>query len=648
MLPRRVWYYGRDEDLPSRTELRAGTLSLLFEGGDLRSLRMGEREVVRRIYVAIRDRNWGTVAPHLSNITEDVKKDSFRISFDVENREGEVYFTWKGLITGDSQGTVAFSMDGVAHSTFLKNRIGFCILHPDACAGARCRVLHTDGAIEESAFPQAIAPHQPFREIQAIEHEVASDMWAKLSMEGDVFEMEDQRNWTDASFKTYCTPLRLPFPAEIGAGTRVTQSVTLCVNAAAEKSRRASGRRVPAGASLAIDWSGPGKQLPPAGLGIASHSKALTAREVSLLRPLRVDHLRVDLDPAIPANLDALRRAGAEAGALGANLEIALHLTNEAERDLKGLAEVLPDVGCGVARWLVFHKGEPSTSERSVEMARKALAFRAPGAPFAGGSNAYFTELNRGRPPVFADAVVYSVNPQIHAFDNDSLMETLATQAATVESARRLSGGKAVIVSPVTLKPRFNAVATGPVAPPAPGELPDQVDVRQMSLFGAAWTLGSIACLARVDVASMTYYETTGWRGVMETEEGSPVPQKFPSLPGCVYPLYHVLADIGETKGGRGIPSGSRHPLRVEGVTIEANGQGRTLLANLTAMPSTVVIHGARRRGRVRFLDESNVERACREPAAYREDRREVRSARTGQLSLDLLPYATACIDWEE
>ena len=32
---------------------------------------------------------------------------------------------------------------------------------------------------------------------------------------GETFEMEDQRNWTDASFKTYCTPLSLPYPIKI-------------------------------------------------------------------------------------------------------------------------------------------------------------------------------------------------------------------------------------------------------------------------------------------------------------------------------------------------------------------------------------------------------------------------------------------------
>ena len=69
-------------------------------------------------------------------------------------------------------------------------------------------------------------------------------------------------------------------------------------------------------------------------------------------------------------------------------------------------------------------------------------------------------------------------------------METLSAQAATVECARRISGGRPVVVSPVTLKARFNVVATGPIPPVPRGELPPQVDARQMSLFAAAWTAG--------------------------------------------------------------------------------------------------------------------------------------------------------------
>jgi hypothetical protein len=51
-----VCYYGSPGPLPAPRPLRAGPLSLRYETGDLRYLRLGELEVIRRIYVAVRDR----------------------------------------------------------------------------------------------------------------------------------------------------------------------------------------------------------------------------------------------------------------------------------------------------------------------------------------------------------------------------------------------------------------------------------------------------------------------------------------------------------------------------------------------------------------------------------------------------------------
>ena len=137
MIPTRVLYYGKDEPLPERLPLRAGPLTLVWENGDLRYIKMGGVEVVRRIYVAIRDRNWGTAPNAMSNLVMDVGADAFRITYDIENRLNEIHFTWHGEITGAADGTIRMSMDGVAQSTFMKNRIGYCILHPDDIAGAR-------------------------------------------------------------------------------------------------------------------------------------------------------------------------------------------------------------------------------------------------------------------------------------------------------------------------------------------------------------------------------------------------------------------------------------------------------------------------------------------------------------------------------
>lgn len=44
-----------------------------------------------------------------------------------------------------------------------------------------------------------------------------------------MFETEDQRNWTDASFKTYGTPLDRPFPVAVSPGEEVHQRVRLVI-----------------------------------------------------------------------------------------------------------------------------------------------------------------------------------------------------------------------------------------------------------------------------------------------------------------------------------------------------------------------------------------------------------------------------------
>ena len=135
-------------------------------------------------------------------------------------------------MTGEANGQIKFSFDGVARSDFLRNRIGICILHPIAeCAGIPCAIEHVDGRVEQANFPTTISPYQPFQDIRAISYEVATTgIRAQLEVEGDTFEMEDQRNWSDASFKTYCTPLALPLPAPVKTGDHAQQAVTLSLS----------------------------------------------------------------------------------------------------------------------------------------------------------------------------------------------------------------------------------------------------------------------------------------------------------------------------------------------------------------------------------------------------------------------------------
>jgi hypothetical protein len=200
-------------------------------------------------------------------------------------------------------------------------------------------------------------------------------------------------------------------------------------------------------------------------------------------------------------------------------------------------------------------------------------------------------------------------------------------------------------VSSVTLKMRANPNATGPEPEPAPGELPRQVDVRQMSLLGAGWTAGSLKYIAESNVASVTYYETTGWRGVMELEGGSPVPDVFRSLPGGVYPLYHVLADVGDCAAGEVLPTTSSDTLKVNGLALRQHGKSRVILANLSPDAQQVTVRNLGERVRLRGLDETNAEQAMQTPEEFREKEGETRQTTSGTLEVSLLPYAVVRID---
>src|SRR5262249_54576789 len=158
----------------------------------------------------------------------------------------------------------------------------------------------------------------PLKDVRSISHEIKPGLRAEVRLEGDVFEMEDHRNWTDASYKTYSGPLDRSDPVPIDAGTKVTQSVTLIL--------RGQTSAPPArSTSVTLTIGHPGRTtLPRIGLGIASHGQPLGRQSLERLRRLHLVHLRADLVLSEPGWTSTLQRASAEGRALDVPLEVAV------------------------------------------------------------------------------------------------------------------------------------------------------------------------------------------------------------------------------------------------------------------------------------------------------------------------------------
>jgi len=639
MLPR--IYDGSGKPAPERVTLTAGKLTMEFEAGMLRYLRLGSHEIVRGIYAAVRDHNWGTIPAELRDVNMDIRADSFAISFTSDHQQGDIHFAWRGTITGTADSTVQFTFDGEALTGFKRNRIGFCVLHPMDVAGKAVAVEHVNGATEQGAFPQMISPHQPYFDIRALTHEVIPGVRAEVRMEGDTFEMEDQRNWTDASFKTYCTPLGLPYPAQIDAGTTVSQSITV--------------RLIGDVANVEVNESAPmlhldpnaAKPLPPIGLCAASHDEPLTDREWERLKALNLAHIRVDWAGTIThgSKEETDARGVFFRAAQHTELEIVVHLGSDPLQDADHYSHFAEAHQLFMRRWLVYGEKGSSWGRIAAAIDRLKADYIC---PVGTGTDGYFTQLNRNRPVGFQpDVIAYSVNPQVHAFDNASLIETLAALETTVATARSFAPDAQIAVTPITFKIRHNPDATAADAPTPSGQLPRRVDPRQMSLFGAGWTLGALASLALAGADSVTFYETTGWLGVMERESGSPLPDLFPSIPGGVFPMYHVFADAGEFAGGQVMSFASSHPLRFSGLALRSGSRQRLLVANHTQERQTVTITGISGAWTLKSLDEHTAIHAMRDPEGYRAVSGQPVTAGAEGLAIDLLPYAVVRLDQE-
>src|SRR5689334_1334552 len=116
MLNENILLCGREELPPKPLALRAGPLTMIFEPDNafLRYVRLGDHEIIRNIYAVVRDQNWNTIAWKISNLKSEVRADSFDISFNVECRERDVHYVWRGSVRGDATGKVSFTFEGEA------------------------------------------------------------------------------------------------------------------------------------------------------------------------------------------------------------------------------------------------------------------------------------------------------------------------------------------------------------------------------------------------------------------------------------------------------------------------------------------------------------------------------------------------------
>ena len=583
---------GTEEPGGTGRVLRAGPFSVEFQNGQLRWIRVSGHEVLRAIAFIVRDEVWGTYNADITGLSIEEQADGFAVRYQGCCADGALVYD--AAIHG-SAGELVFSARIKVTRDFRTNRTGFVLLHPlEGCAGHPLEVEHVDGRTDAASFPSRISPYQPFFDIRSLKHEFAPGAFVTVRLEGDTFEMEDQRNWTDASFKTYVRPIGLPWPYELKAATELEQRVSLRV----EGRVPAQARSATAG-QVEITVGSITGRMPQIGIEIPASEVTASRERLALIRALGprlvvgevlvplghgrreiaayreiADACRAELslEAAIPGQ-EPKREAAAlaeECEAAGANVRA---LTLWAQADLKG---VLP--------------GSDWPAQPPLEAVRWAATMAFPKSRIGGGAHGFFTEFNRRRPLVhFVDYVSFTTTPIVHAADDRSVMETLETLPAIIESAKSIASGKAWRVGPSGIGTRDNPYGTGPTPNPENRRVcMAEMDPRQRGLFAAAWTVGYLAAFAASGAEALILGTATGPRGVIYRRLDQKQPWFDQAEEQRVFPVFHVIAAAARGSGQEVLAAASSAPREVVAFAYRSGEATQLVLGNLTSERQSV------------------------------------------------------------
>lgn len=551
------------EPEPERLHLQAGDLRVTLQAGWLRWITFGDREILRGIYGALRDESWNTPQATVRDLSVDAESHRTVVRFTADLEPAGVPFRWDGRIELNTDGQLMFELDGSAREPVLVGRFGLCVMHPPSLAGQRVTLLTPDGE-RRVRLARSISASRESTDLTGMRWHPHRDLTAELRFEGERFELEDQRNWTDGSFKTFSRPLYLPWPYLLEPGRPVRQAVRLQLRGRPPRQRRWAPRPF----VRVIEAEHP---FPTIGTTWPGERSGLTADERKVLSPLELGHLRVVLDLGSGQWPELLAGAAEDARALGTALELEA-VAGPAPKDWDDLARALVVGHPRIARILVFDGHATGTTSHALRAARRAFENAGLVLAVGGGSRQSFFELNRARMRLSAlDCVGFPVSPQGHELDRASMVETLPIQAEAVRQARRRSRGRPVAVGPVTFRP------IGPAISVAAGRtsLPDAL---QASLFGGAWLIGSIQALAAGGAASATYFDAVGIGGLMD-RIGRGHPHWIAA--GALFPIYHVIRSLAGSRAWWPTRTSGSRDASVQAV---ATRHGRTLTVAIANM----------------------------------------------------------------
>jgi len=513
--------YGSDEPLPRRLMLRAGPLSFALIGGRFGPLCVSGHEVWHGMAFLFRDAGWGTPEPVFGQVRHTPTAQGFQLELDghipcaasdvAGTSDPRAHIRLHLSVHGHEEGHVHLRAQATPSHNLRTQRCGWVLMHPMSAAGSALEVLHVDGRISRSTFPEQVAAWPPFMGVQGIRHEYAPGHWAQAVFDGEDHELEDQRNNADASFKTYSRSNMMPRPYLLTAGQSLTRELHLQLMDRPPSPKNVSTARTSLVARMTPAPTQLGLAITP---DMSHHPEPWVLAMLKQWRP-RFLHLTVwhaDLQAGVDwAGVQTLLHA---AGA-GLRLDLCSGTAPDnaglQEDWLQALAEVLASSGIAPVAVAALPCGA-GTAQR--------LRRLFPGARIGGGTPHFFAQLNRLDVRGGEDFMSFTVCPTVHGTEEESLMQGLQSLPSMLNTARQRHPGRELHLGPSWLFARASPLGKQPQSDGQRRTVLARRDPRTRGLFGAAWLLGHLAQAVSAGVQALTLPPMLGEGGWMWQEDG--------------------------------------------------------------------------------------------------------------------------------
>jgi len=294
---------GGDLRLTDRVPLQGDRFTAELEAPAIRRVSIDGHEFAQTITFTVRDRNWRSIGSADWSTSVDASFDSFRVNSTGRFTSDEVDLYATIMIRTRGDGSLTYSVEATALRNFERARIGICVMHPLTLSGKPLHVITPSGEYS-ATFPLEISASRDVTDIESLRHPLGDGQDVRIQFKGDLFEFEDHRNWADASYKTFCTPLSAPWPVAVQAGDVIKQQLQVStVSNRGSRTRIATPKSLRTSVHLDLDSEGP--TIPS--IGVLSDTDAPAIRAA---RDLGVSHVRISVDATSETAIRELSNVG--------------------------------------------------------------------------------------------------------------------------------------------------------------------------------------------------------------------------------------------------------------------------------------------------------------------------------------------------